>query len=199
MTLHVITGPVRSEKSTTLLWYINRALRSHKRVSVAVPEMDVRNNGTISTHSGRSLMGIEGVETFVVPSVVMGGKECASSEAWAKSLSDVDLHVVDEGQFFDPLFPDTLGTCLPRIPDIVIAGLDMDSDGRPFGPIPHLLAMADHVKKITAICACGKEASRTVCKVKKTQQVLVGGEDLYEPACFSCWFRQHSFQGVRPA
>lgn len=184
MTLHVICGPVRAEKSTTVYRLVSRALRSKKTVDVCVPKMDTRSNGQVVTHSGLSLATLG-----VIPRVVENSREVF--EGLSQPLPD--LLVIDEGQFFDIDLP----LWLERIPEwvyIVVTGLDLTSDGDPFGPMGHLLCIADKPEKLTAICVCGAEATRSACMVKKDGDVLVGGGETYVPMCKKCW-REHRHLG----
>ena len=72
--------------------------------------------------------------------------------------------------------------------DVVVAGLELDSDANPFGAMPVLLCLADHVEKCSATCCiCDGSATRTFRKVKTSGQILVGGSDFYEPRCFEHW------------
>jgi thymidine kinase len=184
MTLHVICGPVRAEKSTTVYRLVSRALRSKKTVDVCVPKMDTRSNGQVVTHSGLSLATLG-----VIPRVVENSREVF--EGLSQPLPD--LLVIDEGQFFDIDLP----LWLERVPEwvyIVVTGLDLTSDGYPFGPMGHLLCIADNPEKLTAICVCGAEATRSACMVKKDGDVLVGGGETYVPMCKKCW-REHRHLG----
>lgn len=175
--LHVVTGPVRSEKSTTLYRLVSRALRSKKTVDVCVPKLDTRSNGQVVTHSGLSLATLE-----VIPRVVED-----SRGVWEGLPNPLpDLLVIEEGQFFDIDLP----LWLEKIPEwvyIVVAGLDLTSEGYPFGPMGHLLCLADKPEKLTAICVCGAEATRSACLVEKHADVLVGGGEAYIPMCKKCW------------
>lgn len=179
--LTVICGPMFAEKSTTLYRHVSRAIRSKKRVDVVVPAMDTRSKGQIVTHSGLTL------ETLgVTPRVAV------SSTHLVRSLPTPapDLVVVEEAQFFDLDLPACLVKLVERGIHVVAAGLDLTSEGAPFGPMGHLMCLADRVEKLTAICACGAEATRTMCRVRKDGAVLVGGGGEYVPACLPCWAKR---------
>jgi thymidine kinase len=180
MTLHVVTGPVRAEKSTTLYRLVSRALRSKKTVDVCVPKMDTRSNGQVVTHSGLSLATLG-----VIPRVVESSREMYEGLPYILP----DLLVIEEGQFFDIDLPLWLEK-LPEWVYVVVAGLDLTSEGYPFGSMGHLLCLADRVEKLTAICVCGAEATRSACMVEKVGDVLVGGGEAYVPMCLKCW-RKH--------
>lgn len=181
MPLTVITGPMYAEKSTTLHRYVSRALRSKKRVDVVIPVVDTRSKGQVVTHSGLTL------ETFgVTPRTVV------SSAHLYRSMPNPapDLMVIEEAQFFDIDLPLWVGKLVEQGIHVVAAGLDLTSEGGPFGPMGHLMCLADRVEKLTAICACGAEATRTMCRVRKDGDVLVGGAGEYAPVCLPCWMKR---------
>ena len=175
--LHVVCGPVRSEKSTTLYRLVSRALRAKKRVDVVVPAMDTRIKGQVITHSGLTLATLG-----ITPRAVNSSREMY--EGIQEPLPD--LLVIEEGQFFDIDLPLWIEKIPPKV-YVVVAGLDLTSDGHPFGPMGHLLCLADKPEKLTAICQCGAEATRSTCLVGKATEVLFGGEDKYAPMCLMCW------------
>lgn len=189
--IHVFCGPVRAEKSTTLYRFVSRALRSKKRVEVVVPSIDTRSNGQVITHSGLSLANLG-----VTPRVVSSSRELY--EGLPRPFPD--LLVVEEAQFFDLDLPLWL-EFLPDTTYVVVAGLDLTSDGHPFGSMGHLLCIADKTEKLTAICECGAEATRSTCKVEKTGDVLVGGAEEYVPMCRKCWrtYRKTTSRGTAGA
>jgi len=102
---------------------------------------------------------------------------------------DIDIQVVaiDEAQFFDHSL---VAICICLANEgyrVIVAGLDMDSDGNPFGPMPHLMAVAEDVEKLHAVCVkCGEDASFSYHKGQKAGQVEVGA-DQYEARCRACW------------
>ena len=181
MTLTVICGPMFAEKSTTLYRYVSRALRSKKRVDVVVPTVDTRSKGQIVTHSGLTLESL-GVKPRTVAT--------SSDLYWKMPDPAPDLMVIEEAQFFDIDLPLWVGKLVERGVHVVAAGLDLTSEGGPFGPMGHLMCLADRVEKLTAICACGAEATRTMCRVRKDGAVLVGGGGEYVPACLPCWMKR---------
>lgn len=180
MPLTVICGPMYAEKSTTLYRHVSRALRAGKSVAVVVPELDTRSKGQIKTHNGLTLLSLN-----IHPIVV------SKSRSIYTKLPDKrpDLLVIDEAQFFDGDLPAYLVSMMKISPatQIVVGGLDLTSEGRPFGPMADLLSLADRVEKLTAICSCGAEATRTLCTVEKSDTVLVGGAESYSAACLPCW------------
>lgn len=178
MPLVCVTGPMYAEKSSTLYRFVSRALRSKKTVDAVVPTLDTRSKGQIRTHSGLTL------ETLgVTPRAVRSSAEMYEGV----SSPAPDLLVIEESQFFDLDLPMWVGKLVEQGVHVVAAGLDLTSEGVPFGPMGHLMCLADKVEKLTAICDCGAEATRTMCRVKKNGEVLVGGSGEYSAVCLACW------------
>jgi thymidine kinase len=101
---------------------------------------------------------------------------------------DVDVVGVDEAQFFDPEIANVCDELAFRGIRVIVAGLDMDYLGNPFGQIPDLLAKADYITKLHAICVrCGNIANYSYRKVPNEDQVMVGAKDVYEPRCRTCY------------
>lgn len=102
--------------------------------------------------------------------------------------NDVEVVGVDEAQFFDNELPKVCETLAARGTRVIVAGLDMDYLGKPFGSMPELLAIADFITKVHAICVCcGNLASYSFRKVANKDKVLLGEKDLYEPRCRTCF------------
>ena len=179
--LTVVTGPMFAEKSTTLYRYVSRALRAKKRVDAVVPVADTRSKGQVVTHSGLNL-GTLGITPRTAVS---------SAHLYRAMPSPVpDLMVIEEAQFFDLELPLWVGKIVEQGVHVFAAGLDLTSEGMPFGPMGQLMCIANRVEKLTAICACGAEATRTMCRVKKDGAVLVGGSGEYVPVCLPCWVKR---------
>lgn len=165
-----------SGKSTVLYRQVSRALRAKKTVQVFVPRLDRRSDGQVVTHDRVTLSSLK-----ITPLVVDSSREMFDV------LMKPDVAIIDEAQFFDHDLPLFIPLILDQGTTIVVAGLDQTSEGEPFGPMPHLMSLADRVEKLTAICHCGAEATRTLCRVEKTGTVDVGGAEKYVPACYRCW------------
>ena len=102
--------------------------------------------------------------------------------------NDVEVVGIDEAQFFDEGLPDVCEQLANRGIRVIIAGLDMDFMARPFGPMPDLMAVAEFVTKVHAICTrCGNLAQYSFRKVPVDSQVLLGEKDVYEPLCRKCY------------
>lgn len=102
--------------------------------------------------------------------------------------NDVDVVGIDEAQFFDDQLPEVCEQLATRGIRVIVAGLDMDYLRKPFGQMPHLLAKADFITKLHAICVkCGHIANYSYRKTTQDGQVLLGEKDIYEPRCRNCY------------
>ncbi len=178
--IEVIVGPMFSGKSEELIRRVRRALIAGQRVQVFKPKLDDRYHKTdVVSHDGKRFeaVPVEGSEGLYA----------------ALDRPFPHLVAVDEGQFFD----DGLVALAERLADagvrVIVAGLDMDFRGEPFGPIPALLARAEFVEKLTAVCVrCGAPATRTQRLIEGEPAsyhdpvVLVGAAETYEPRCRRC-------------
>ena len=176
--LEVIVGPMFSGKSEELVRRVKRALLAKQKVQVFKPVIDRRYHAVrVASHDGRTL------EALPVEDV----------EAMEKLLEDdTQVVAVDEAQFLDEqLVPFALDLA-DAGKRVILAGLDLDFRGEPFGPVPELLAHAEVVEKLTAICGCGRAATRTQRLLGghpahfDDPVVLVGAAESYEPRCRSC-------------
>lgn len=188
MSLCIVCGPMFAGKSTTLYRYVERALRAKKVVDVVIPKMDKDANGHGGrTHAGRSIESLGVTPRWV-----------ATSHEVYTGLPNPRPHllVIDETHFFDMELPMWIEKILDTDPDlhIVAAGLDMTSEGKPFGPMGNLLCNARKTRKLKAICSCGMKATRTAYFARKTGDVVVGVDD-YAPMCLRCWqkYRRESY------
>lgn len=172
--LEVICGPMFSGKSEELIRRLRRARIARQRVQVFKPRLDDRYAADrIVSHSEVSL------EATVVQH---------SREVLERLDDRTQVVGVDEVQFFDP---GIVGVC-ERLANlgkrVIVAGLDLDYRGVPFEPVPHLMALADQVTKMLAVCArCGAPASRTQRLVASPERILVGAAGAYEPRCRFCF------------
>ncbi len=180
--LTVITGPMFSGKTRKLLNIYNHILATGRKRDVVLikPDTDTREN---VTHDG---------ETYN-PVVVGSGDNKAFKEIMDKN----GFIFIDEAQFFGREIYEIIRASVQSDEGkvIYVAGLDLDSDGVPYGIMPDLLALADEVLKLNANCdACGKDgvARSTYCKVDKTQRDLIGGTDLFMALCWEC---RHELRG----
>ncbi len=184
--LEMIVGPMFSGKSEELIRRVRRAMIAEQQVQVFYPAQDTRtNNGSIASRNGLT----------VVAEQVAAIADCRDRLFSLPHLPDVVGF--DEAQFFDAGLVPLVEELLVNGVRVIIAALDLDFAGRPFGPvIPHLLAMADRVDKLTAVCAvCGSEAAVRSQRLvdgrpatKDSPQVLVGDRaEGYEARCLRCY------------
>lgn len=177
--LTVITGSMFSGKTEELIRRIRRALYARRTVHVFKPMLDTRTEHTvIRSHNG------------VLHEAVTVAN---SAELLASVHPATDLIAVEEAQFFDPEIVAVCQKLANRGHQVVVGGLDMDFRGCPFGPMPALMAVADEVVKLRAICArCGAEASRSQRLIDgkpapaSAPTVLIGALENYEARCRRC-------------
>lgn len=181
-TLTVYTGPMFAKKTTSVLTEVEIALEEKKNVVVYKPVTDDRKDvDDVVTHDGVSLFHRYGLKPLRVPldyDFVPYGH---------------DVVVVEEAQFFNQSIVEYVSRLMEAGIHVVVSGLDLDSNGQPFGPMPGLMAIATHVHKLHGTCQqCKRPSTRTYRKPgANTDTVLVGAEETYVPMCLSCWtFRQ---------
>lgn len=175
--IEVITGPMFSGKSEELIRRLKRAQIAKRRVLCFKPDLDVRYHRTaIASHSSQTL------DAHTVANV-------ASLKAVLFPLIDgVEVIGVDEAQFFEPSLVPLALELMQMGKRIMLAGLDTTFAGEPFPPIPDLLAIADEVVKLSAVCMrCGAPAVHTQRLGASQSLVLVGAAGLYEARCRACF------------
>jgi thymidine kinase len=162
-----------SGKSEELIRLLRRAAIARQRVQVFKPALDNRySNGDVVSHS-HWRMACEAVEN--------------ADEILKRLDPRTEVVGIDEGQFFDDGLPRVCGHLADLGKRVVVAGLDMDFRGVPFGPMPVLLAIAEEVHKIQAICSrCGAPASYTQRLTNDEERVVVGASGVYEARCRRC-------------
>lgn len=176
--LEAIVGPMFSGKSEELIRRVNRALIARQDVQVFKPAMDDRYDPeAVASHSGRR------IEARPVKDIA------AIREQLREGVRVVAL---DECQFFGPEVVELALELAGGGARVIVAGLDLDFRGEPFGPMPQLLAHAELVEKLTAICRCGRQATRTQRLIGGSPAhyddpvILVGAAERYEPRCREC-------------
>lgn len=178
----VACGPMFSGKTEELIRRARTALAAEIGVQVFVPSTDTRRGGRLVSHAGTDLAE---VLAPISPRVVQ------PDERFARHLMPrTDLVVIDEAQFFAPSIEDEVLRLLRRRVSVFAAGLDRDYLGRPFGPMPALLAHADEVIKLKAVCARCKRPDQATMSHRTRggeEQIQIGGADEYEPLCRLCW------------
>lgn len=171
--IEVITGCMFSGKTEELLRRIKRSNIAGQAVIVFKPSHDVRySDDTVVSHDHNR------VESMVVK----GSKEMLDI------YHDYDVVAIDEAQFFDDDILQVSEKMALGGKRVIIAGLDLDYKGIPFGPMPKLLAIAEYVTKVHAICPhCGNLATHSYRLSAETEQVLLGSDENYEPRCRTCY------------
>ncbi len=172
--IEVITGSMFSGKSEELIRRLRRVQIARQRVQIFKPIIDNRfSEAHIVSHSDMRLAS-ENVKD--------------SQELLARVASDVEVVGIDEGQFFDAQLPAVCNQLASGGKRVIVAGLDTDYLGRPFEPMPQLLAIAEYITKTLAICVvCGGPANHTQRLVISADRVLVGATGLYEARCRHCF------------
>jgi thymidine kinase len=178
--IELVCGSMFSGKTEELLRRVRRAEIARKRVLLFKPSIDHRYGLVrVASHNG-----VAREDVLVVNS---------AAEVLSHVTPDVEVVAIDEVQFFDWSIADVCTTLAGQGKRIIVAGLDQDFRGEPFGPMPLLLALAEHVDKLHAICViCGAEASRTQRLIDGRPAryddpiILVGGSESYEARCRTC-------------
>jgi thymidine kinase len=171
--IKVICGSMFSGKTEELIKRLNKAMENGLSVEIFSPAMDTRySRNAIVSHNLNS-----------IPATAVS----ASAEILSKG-SAAQVIGIDEAQFFDNELPGVCNTLANKDVTVIIAGLDMDFTGKPFGPVPALMAMAETVTKLHATCViCGNPALYSYRTAPDDQQVLLGEKESYEPRCRLCF------------
>jgi thymidine kinase len=172
--VEVIAGSMFSGKSEELIRRLRRAKIARQKVQVFKPEIDSRfSEGHIVSHSE---MRHESANIR------------AAAEVLAKVDPDTEVVGIDEGQFFDNELVDVANELARRGVRVIIAGLDQDYTGKPWEPMPQLLAIAEYITKTHAICMkCGQPANYSQRTFESEERVAVGASDKYEARCRRCF------------
>ncbi|MBX5496751.1 MAG: thymidine kinase [Bryobacteraceae bacterium] len=172
--LEVICGPMFSGKSEELMRRLRRAMIARKRVQVFKPAMDDRYSEDEIVSHGDVRMKSEAVKS--------------ASEILAKLDWRTDVIGIDESNFFGTDLIEVVNRLADSGKQVIAAGLDTDYLGRPFAPIPDLLALAESITKTLAICMrCGNPAKHTQRLVESDDLIVVGAAGLYEARCRRCF------------
>lgn len=171
--IEVVCGSMFSGKTEELIRRLNRAKIAKQKVEIFKPAIDVRyHEKDIVSHNQNAIRSTP-VNT---------------SDEILLMTSDCEVVGIDEAQFFDAGIVDVVNKLAENGKRVIIAGLDMDSKGVPFGPMPALMSVAEYVTKVHAICVvCGDIAHYSYRKVPDEQQVMLGESDTYEARCRKCF------------
>ena len=172
--IEVICGPMFSGKSEELLRRLNRASIAKRKFELFKPAIDDRySEDEVVSHSGQAMSCIPLINAHDIVEQV---------------AKDTKIVAIDEALFFDLRLIATILELTEDGKRVIIAGLDMDSRGVPFGPMPQLLAMAEEITKLTAVCeTCGEPATHSYRISCDDTQVHVGASGDYEARCRNHW------------
>ena len=171
--IEVVCGSMFSGKTEELIRRLKRAKYANQTVEIFKPKKDKRyDESNVVSHDANIILS-----------------QAISSSAELLELStDVDVVGIDEAQFFDKELPWICEKLALRGVRVIVAGLDMDYRGRPFGPLPQLLSIAEYITKLHAICPhCGNLATHTYRLTEEAETVVIGEKDKYEPRCRICY------------
>jgi thymidine kinase len=182
--IEVVCGSMFSGKTEELIRRLKRAQIANQTVEIFKPAIDTRyDEKDIVSH-----------DNLRIPSTPV-----MNSHNILLFSSEVDVVGVDEAQFFDVDLADVVEQLAARGIRVIVAGLDMDYLGKPFGPIPALLARADYITKLHAICVqCGDIANYSYRKSAKEGRILLGEKDVYEPRCRYCFYNDKELGNETP-
>jgi thymidine kinase len=172
--IEVITGSMFSGKSEELIRRLRRAQIARQKVQIFKPAFDNRySDHHIVSHSDMR----------------MASENVANSKALLAQVDeDAEVVGIDEGQFFDADLPAVCNELANKGKRVIVAGLDQDYLGKPFEPMPQLLAIAEYITKTLAICVvCGNPANHTQRLVASRDRVLLGAQGTYEARCRRCF------------
>nr|WP_321485146.1 thymidine kinase [uncultured Draconibacterium sp.] len=176
-TIEVVAGSMFSGKTEELIRRLKRAKIAKQKVEIYKPMVDIRYSETEVVSHDENAIHSTPVENSANILLLAG---------------DVNVIGIDEAQFFDKGLINVVTQLANMGIRVIVAGLDMDFKGEPFGPIPGLMAVADYITKVHAICVrCGSIAQFSHRLSGKEQVVLLGEKDIYEPLCRSCYNKAH--------
>lgn len=173
--IEVICGSMFSGKTEELIRRMRRAQLARLTVEIFKPAMDTRYHHTnITSHDSNSI----------------SSTPVDHSSTILQLGSAANVVGIDEAQFFDNELPNVCNRLANGGIRVIVAGLDMDFMGRPFGPVPALMSIAEHVTKVHAVCIrCGAPANYSYRVAKGEQKLLLGEKDHYEPRCRACFYQ----------
>jgi len=173
--IEVVCGSMFSGKTEELIRRLKRAQIANRKVEIFKPTIDTRyDDVNVVSHDSNSIRSTP----------------VSHSENILLLADGVEVAGIDEAQFLDNELPNVCEKLAKRGVRVIIAGLDMDFEGRPFGPMPQLLSIADYITKVHAICVqCGDIAHFSYRKSANKSKILLGEKDSYEPRCRTCYYK----------
>ena len=171
--IEVVCGSMFSGKTEELIRRLKRAKIANQKVEIFKPKIDTRYDDVkVVSHDSNYILSTP----------------IDSSHKLLELTDGVDVVGIDEAQFFDMDLPEVCQQLAMKGIRVIVAGLDMDYTGKPFGPIPALLAMAEYITKVHAICQhCGNLAVHSYRKISDSETVVLGEKETYEPRCRTCY------------
>lgn len=172
--IEVICGSMFSGKTEELIRRLKRAEIARQKVKIFKPQKDTRyHEEHVISHD----------ENAIPSQPILHSKDILKEVS-----EDVNVVGIDEAQFFDMDLPQICEEMAYRGIRVIVAGLDMDYQGKPFGPLPTLLAVSEYITKVHAICPhCGNLATHSYRLSSETDRVVLGEKDKYEPRCRTCY------------
>ncbi len=171
--IEVICGSMFSGKTEELIRRLKRAQIAKLSVEIFKPKTDTRYDETdIVSHNANT---IHSTPVESASAILLLG-------------SNAQIVGIDEAQFFDAELPEVCNKLANKGIRVIVAGLDMDYTGKPFGPLPAIMAMAESVTKVHAVCViCGKPALYSYRLIENDTKILLGEKESYEPRCRTCY------------
>lgn len=173
--IEVICGSMFSGKTEELIRRLKRAGIAKQKMAIFKPSIDLRySNEHVVSHDSNAIKSLP----------------INKSSEILELYTDEKVVGIDEAQFFDADLPQVCTALAANGVRVIVAGLDMDFKGKPFGPMPHIMAMAEYVTKVHAICVhCGNPAHFSHRLVHSENLVELGEKDIYEPLCRNCYIK----------
>ena len=170
--IEVISGSMFSGKTEELIRRLKRAQFARQKVEIFTPSIDTRySEDSVTSHDSNKIRSTSVPAAANIPILA----------------DNCDVVGIDEAQFFDDQIPVVCEQLALKGMRVIVAGLDMDYQGKPFGQMPNLLAIADYITKLHAICVvCGNIANVSYRKINTGPRVLLGEKNIYEPRCRIC-------------
>ncbi|MDI9355731.1 MAG: thymidine kinase [Chitinophagaceae bacterium] len=178
--IEIVCGPMFSGKTEELIRRLNRSIIAGQTVKIFKPEIDIRyDEHFIVSHNNRK---IESISVKKASEIIPLSEEC-------------QVVGIDEAQFFDKEIVSVCSDLANSQKRVIVAGLDMDFLGNPFGQMPILMSISEYVTKIQAICMkCGEVASYSFRFVAKKEKIMLGATDAYQARCRKCFYEDISHE-----
>jgi thymidine kinase len=174
--IEVVCGSMFSGKTEELIRRLKRAHIANKKVEIFKPSVDTRYDiVNVVSHDSNSIRSTPVIHSENILLLAEG----------------IEVVGIDEAQFMDMELPNVCEQLAQKGIRIIVAGLDMDFEGKPFGPVPHLLSIADYITKVHAICVkCGDIAHFSYRTSSEKSKILLGEKDSYQPRCRTCYYKK---------